>query len=189
MRGWTEIRESVNARFDWLGAALSAGILVALLVAMTTGNKAGWLSPPILAAFGGSAAMLAAFIWWELRSSAPMLDLRLFKGKTFSFGVSAAFLTFLGSSSALFLMPFYLQNVLGYSAGTRVVSSSIHQLALLHHGKSKEEIGKELRIGHVILVGADVDRDLMRGYVADGFLEVPQTFSIYQSGLGVEGQL
>jgi EmrB/QacA subfamily drug resistance transporter len=118
MRGWTEVREVGNARFDWLGATLSAGILVALLIAMTTGNKAGWLSPPILAAFAGAAAMLATFIWWELRASAPMLDLRLFKGKTFSFGVSAAFLTFLGSSAVLFLMPFYLQNVLGYSAKT-----------------------------------------------------------------------
>ena len=118
LREWSEIRETGTAQFDWLGAALSAGILVALLVAMTTGNKAGWLSPLILAAFGGAAAMLAIFIWWELRSSAPMLDLRLFQGKIFSLGVSAAFLTFLGSTSVLFLMPFYIQNVLGYSAKT-----------------------------------------------------------------------
>jgi len=89
-----------------------------LLLAMTTGNKAGWLSPPILAAFTGAIGMLGAFIWWELRCSAPMLDLRLFKGRTFSLGVSAAFLTFLGSSAVIFLMPFYLQNVLGYSAKT-----------------------------------------------------------------------
>lgn len=115
MRGWQEIRETQKAGFDWLGAVLSAGILVTLLMAMTTGNKAGWLSAPILIAFAGAAAMLVSFIWWELRSSAPMLDLRLFKGRTFSLGVSAAFFTFLGSSAVLFLMPFYLQNVLGYS--------------------------------------------------------------------------
>ena len=118
MRGLPEVRESRGARFDWLGAALSTGVLVTLLLAMTTGNRAGWLSPLILAAFAGSATMLGVFIWWELRTSAPMLDLRLFKGATFSFGVSAAFLTFLGSSAAMFLMPFYLQNVLGYSAKT-----------------------------------------------------------------------
>ncbi|MDA0263589.1 MAG: MFS transporter [Chloroflexi bacterium] len=118
MRGWADVRESGRARFDWLGATLSAGILVALLITMTTGNKTGWFSPVILAAFAGSAAMLATFIWWELHTTAPMLDLRLFKGVTFSLGVSAAFLTFLGSSAVLFLMPFYLQNVLGYSAKT-----------------------------------------------------------------------
>ena len=128
LRGTPELKETRGARFDWLGAALSTGILVTLLLAMTTGNRAGWLSPLIMSAFGGAAAMLAAFIWWELRCSAPMLDLRLFKGKTFSLGVSAAFLTFLGSSAAMFLMPFYLQNVLGYSpkmAGFIVVPGAL----------------------------------------------------------------
>ena len=118
LRGWQEVRETGGARFDWWGAVLSTGILVTLLLALTTGSKAGWLSPPIIGAFAGSVGMLAAFIWWELRYSAPMLDLRLFKIRTFSFGVSAAFMTFLGSSAVIFLMPFYLQNVLGYSART-----------------------------------------------------------------------
>ena len=118
MRGWIEVQETGGTRFDWLGAALSTGVLVALMLAMTTGNKAGWLSPPIVVAFAVAAVMLAVFIWWEMRTDAPMMDLRLFKGRTFTFGVSAAFLTFLGSSAVLFMMPFYLQNVLGYSART-----------------------------------------------------------------------
>jgi EmrB/QacA subfamily drug resistance transporter len=118
MRGWNEVQETSGTRFDWWGAALSTGILVALLLAMTTGNKAGWTSPPIVVAFAASVTMLVTFIWWELRTDEPMLDLRLFKGRTFTFGVSAAFLTFLGSSAVLFMMPFYLQNVLGYSAKT-----------------------------------------------------------------------
>ena len=118
MRGWSQVQEARRDRFDWLGAALSTGVLVSLLLAMTTGNKAGWLSPPILIAFAGAISMLAAFIWWELRTDSPMLDLRLFKGRTFSLGISAAFLTFLGSSAVLFMIPFYLQNVLGYSAKT-----------------------------------------------------------------------
>jgi MFS family permease len=58
---------------------------------------------------------MASFIWWEVRTSDPMLDLRLFQRRTFSFGSSAAFLAFFGSSGVLFLMPFYLQGVLGYS--------------------------------------------------------------------------
>ena len=39
----------------------------------------------------------------------------MFKERIFTLGVIAAFLTFLGSSAVLFLNPFYLQNVLGYS--------------------------------------------------------------------------
>ena len=94
MRGWSEVQEISGTRFDWWGAALSTGVLIALMVAMTTGNKAGWTSPPIIVAFAAAVSMLVTFIWWELRTDSPMLDLRLFKGRTFTFGVSAAFLTF-----------------------------------------------------------------------------------------------
>ena len=62
-----------------------------------------------------SSALLAAFIWWELRVSSPILDLRLFKRKLVALGVAAGWISFLGSSAARFLMPFYLQRVLLYS--------------------------------------------------------------------------
>ena len=101
--------------FDWPGAALSTGVLVALLLGLTLAVNTGWMSAPILAAFALSAGMFAAFIWWELRAASPMFNLRFFRQRVFSCGVSAAFLTFLGQSSVLFLMPFYLQNVLGHS--------------------------------------------------------------------------
>ena len=38
LRGWSEIQESSGTKFDWWGAALATGFLVALLVAMTIGN-------------------------------------------------------------------------------------------------------------------------------------------------------
>ena len=46
-----------------------------------------------------------------------MLDLALFRRGIFSFGVSAMFLSFLGGTAVFFLMPFYVQKVLGYSPG------------------------------------------------------------------------
>ena len=105
-----------STKFDWLGASLSAAALVALLMAMTNGHRLGWSSPPIVVALLSFFALLIAFVWWELRSSNPMLDLRLFQRRTFAFGVSGALFMFLGNSAVLFLMPFYLQGVLGFSA-------------------------------------------------------------------------
>ena len=102
--------------FDWAGAALSSGALVAFLLAMTNGWKLGWASPPILAGFGAAAAMVGAFVWWENRTDQPMLDLSLFRNKIFSMAIGARFLQFLGGSSIFFLMPFYLIEVLGYEA-------------------------------------------------------------------------
>jgi len=103
--------------FDWVGATLSAAGLVLLLLALSNGQRLGWLSPLVLVGLLGFLVLLVLFIAWELRTSAPMFDLGLFKRRVFSFGVTARTLAMLGTSSALFLMPFYLQGVLGYTAG------------------------------------------------------------------------
>ena len=107
-----------TASFDWLGASLSTGALIVLLLAMTNGHKSGWTSPTIMLAMLGFVALLGSFIWWGLRIQNPMLDLRLFARRTFSFGVSAALLAFLGESAVLIMTPFYLQGVLGFSPWT-----------------------------------------------------------------------
>ena len=84
---------------------------------LTWGPRAGWTHPGILSALGVSAGLLWAFVWWELRCPTPIMDVRLFKRKVFSMGVTASYLSFVGSSSVRFLMPFYLQAVLGFSPG------------------------------------------------------------------------
>ncbi len=102
-------------KFDWLGAALSTGALVAFLQGMTWAPAIGYGSPIIVSAFLAFAGLLAAFVYQELRSPFPMMDVRLFQRRLFSMGVLASFLNFLGMSSVRFLMPFYLQAVLGLS--------------------------------------------------------------------------
>jgi esterase/lipase superfamily enzyme len=72
-------------------------------------------------------------------------------------------------------------HVVGYSAGTRLVSRTFEQLALMHHDSSPEKIRDELRIGNLILIGSDVDRQVFGTYVADGLLEIPRHLSIYVS--------
>jgi len=103
-------------RFDWQGSTLSAAALVTVLLALTFGNRAGWGSGPIVGAMVAFGVLLGAFIWWELHTPSPMLDLRLFQRKLVALGVTAGWLSFLGSSGIRFLMSLYLQSVLGYSA-------------------------------------------------------------------------
>ena len=107
--------EGAPGTFDWPGAVLSAGALLVILLVLGSGDRAGWTSLTILAGAAGSFTLLAAFIWWDLRVSSPMLDLRLFKRKLVALGVTAGWISFLGSSAARFMMPFYLQRVLLYS--------------------------------------------------------------------------
>lgn len=62
-----------------------------------------------------SALALALLIFIEKRSESPLISLDLFKIHDFSFGLSSAFLAFIALNSSLLFMPFYLQNLLGYS--------------------------------------------------------------------------
>ncbi len=72
-------------------------------------------------------------------------------------------------------------HILGYSAGTRVVTEALAQLALLHAAKDTATVHGRLRIGQVLLIGSDIDRDLLENYLADGLLKVPAHLSIYLS--------
>ena len=99
-------------RFDWLGAGLSAAALLVFLLVVGNGHRMGWTSPAVLLGAATTAALLAGFVWWELRTPSPMLELRLFKRKLVAIGAAAAWLSFMGMSSSRFMMPFYLQRVL-----------------------------------------------------------------------------
>ena len=106
-----------RVRYDWIGAALSTGALIVFLNGMTWAPTIGYGHPLVVAAFIGSATLLVAFVAQELRSSSPMMDIRLFRRRLFALGVLASYLNFLGMQSVRFLMPFYLQAVLGLSPG------------------------------------------------------------------------
>ena len=117
-----------RSSFDWTGAGLSAVVLVCFLLSITNGHKLGWSSPAILGGFGIALAALAAFVWWEGKAEAPMLDLSFFSSKVFTLGVSARFLSFLAGSAVYFIMPFYLVQGLGMEpskAGLLMVPGSI----------------------------------------------------------------
>ena len=103
------------SRFDWVGAGLSAMALLAFLLVVGNGHRLGWGSPAVLLGAAATAALLAGFVWWELRTPSPMLELRLFKRKLVAIGAAAAWLSFMGMSSSRFMMPFYMQRVLEIS--------------------------------------------------------------------------
>ena len=113
----TDIQAGQRPSFDWQGAVLSSGALLFLLVAISMGNRIGWGSGAIISGLVASVIFLGALIWGGLRTTSPMLDLRLLKRRLVAFGVTAGWLSFVGTSSVMFLLPFYLQDVLGHNAG------------------------------------------------------------------------
>ena len=127
-RASTQRGSAKEAAFDWLGAVLSSGALVVLLLAMTNGHELGWTSPLVAGGLVTAVVLFAGFCWWDLQATDPMLELDLFRNPVFSMGVAARFLSFVGTSAVQFLMPFYLVKGLGYrasQAGLMIVPSSI----------------------------------------------------------------
>jgi len=114
MRFVPDVRPAGRQRFDFLGAFLLCASLLCLLFGLTLGQQLGFDDSRMMILFAGCVAFIAAFIAVELRAGQPMIDLRLFRNQLFSVNLLTGFLTFVALAGSLFLMPFYLQNVLGY---------------------------------------------------------------------------
>jgi EmrB/QacA subfamily drug resistance transporter len=111
-----ESRDPAAGRPDPLGALLATGGLLALVYGVIEAPTRGWGGRVSLTAFAVSTALLGAFAVWELRSSHPMVQLRLFRHRRFSAASAAIALAFFALFGALFFLTQYLQLVLGYSA-------------------------------------------------------------------------
>jgi len=72
-------------------------------------------------------------------------------------------------------------NIIGYSAGTRVVIEALDQLSLMYSAVKDDNLQQKLPIGQVILVGSDYDRDLFAAALMNGLLDIPRSLTIYLS--------
>lgn len=116
MRFLPNIRpSSSNQRFDYAGAVTFFISLTALLLALTLGQQMGFGAPPIVGLFGIAALFMVGFIGIEQRVAQPMIDLRLFHNELFTSSLVMGFLSFISIAGTVMLIPFYLENILGYS--------------------------------------------------------------------------
>lgn len=104
------------SRPDPIGALLSVAGLVAIVYAVIEAPANGWLSGTTAGLGTLGAIILAAWAVWELRSSHPMVDLRIFRNARFSAASFALTMIFLALFGWLFLFTQQLQFVLGYNA-------------------------------------------------------------------------
>ncbi|HVB72771.1 MAG TPA: MFS transporter [Ktedonobacteraceae bacterium] len=102
-------------RFDLGGALLFCIGLVTLLLGVMGSIGTGWLTPSVMIFLLIALISFVTFFLWERRVVYPMLDLRLFSNRRYTFSVLAAAFQSLALFAVNFLIVFYLQGVLGYS--------------------------------------------------------------------------
>ncbi|GAB1818238.1 DHA2 family efflux MFS transporter permease subunit [Herbidospora sp. RD11066] len=111
-----ESRDPHPPRTDVVGALLSTAGLMIFVYGVIEAPDLGWGDPLVLTALAVSGVLIAAFVWWELRTPQPMIDLSLFRGRQFLWGNINATITSFALFGLLFVVPQYLQFVLGYDA-------------------------------------------------------------------------
>ena len=102
--------------FDWVGFFSSATGLFCLLLATSQGSQYGWTSTYILGLLIVAATTLTIFVYNEMNHPEPLLDLRIFKDAMFTISVIVGSVLNIGLFGAVFLLPLFIQNVMGQTA-------------------------------------------------------------------------
>jgi EmrB/QacA subfamily drug resistance transporter len=158
--GWRVMREShgeKRAAFDLPGFLAIAYGAVATIYAVAVVPDEGWGSLKVIVALATGILALIAFVVQELRVAArggtPLLDLRLFRYRSFAIGAFALVVYIFALFGATFLLPIYLQELRGQSAfdaGTLMIFQAIPSMLFsLVGGRLADRFGGR----QVVLVG------------------------------------
>jgi MFS family permease len=130
----------IQARIDWLGNALFAIGLIAVLVGIVYsllpygGHPTGWSNPWVLSAIFGGIAVLVLFTWVETKVPEPMFRLELFRIRAFTAGNIAGLLGALGRGGMQFMLIIWLQGIWlpqhGYSFSRTPLWAGIYMVPL-----------------------------------------------------------
>jgi DHA2 family multidrug resistance protein len=111
------IKNQRPGRIDYIGFGLMALGLATLQIVLDKGQEADWLSSSFITwAIVLAVVSLVAFVIWELRSSEPIVNLRVLANRNFAVGT--ALITAMGVVlyGTIALLPLFLQTLAGYPA-------------------------------------------------------------------------
>ncbi len=100
---------------DWPGVGLVTAGLFCLTLAIIQGNDWGWTSAVILGLFAAAAVVLGLWTWWELRTSSPLFDLRLFRRRTFAAASSAIMTVDTAMMGTSFMLVIFMIAMMDYT--------------------------------------------------------------------------
>jgi DHA2 family multidrug resistance protein len=144
---------------DWTGLGLMAVGLGALQIMLEEGERENWFQSSyitVLAVLAGAGLLL--FIWRELATRHPAVDLRILQNGSFASATAIGGVLGMGLYGALFLLPLFLQNLLGYTAfksGLALMPRSLAMAVCMPiAGRLYNRIGPRVMVGVGLLVSA-----------------------------------
>ncbi|WP_394838014.1 DHA2 family efflux MFS transporter permease subunit [Pendulispora rubella] len=114
---WIAQKKSTPVPIDIAGLTLITVGLGSLEVVLDKGQEEDWFHSPFICGFAlVSVVSLVALVLWELRTKHPIIDVRLFKDRTFAVACGMMFMLGLSLFATTLLLPQFTQVMLGYSA-------------------------------------------------------------------------
>jgi EmrB/QacA subfamily drug resistance transporter len=112
----TESADPTHHSFDPVGQLLFIVGIGALTYALVQAPVDGFASPAIYAPLITAAAVLVGFVLFQLRSSDPMMDVRLFRSAPYTAAIVTAFAVLFCAYGTLLVTTQYFQSIRQYSA-------------------------------------------------------------------------
>lgn len=110
-----ESRDEKETPIDWIGGIFSSLAIFGVVYGITEAPSKGLTDSIVASSLLLGAAALFCFIAWERKTESPMLDMRLFKNRSFSVSSLTLTLVFLVMNGVFFSMSQFMQLVMGYS--------------------------------------------------------------------------
>jgi EmrB/QacA subfamily drug resistance transporter len=181
--------ELAHRHFDLAGAATVTGGLMVLVYGMTRAATDGWSSPVTLGLLAGAAALVAAFVWIELRSRWPLLPLRIFRLRALSAANVTMLIVGAATFSEFFVLTLYVQDVLHYSAVQSGVAFVAFALSVVVASNLAQAVVARIGVRGTLMTGlalATVSVGLLTQVPVDGhyFWDLFPAFVLGGTGLG-----
>lgn len=104
--------------FDATGLLLGSGGLSLFVLGLSEANSWGWGSVSSVGCIGGGVALLGAFVVHELRTDHPLIELRMFEGRSFRLAMGAMLFVYIAHFGRLVFIPLELESLRGETALT-----------------------------------------------------------------------
>jgi MFS transporter, DHA2 family, multidrug resistance protein len=129
------LKNRARPAIDYIGIGLLAVGLATLQTLLEQGERYDWFSSGFIVGMAAlSVICLSVFVWWELRTGQPAVDLRLLKNLPFTVGTLIGGVLGLSLFSSMFLLPLFTEDLLRYTpmqSGLALMPRSLTMLMLM----------------------------------------------------------
>jgi EmrB/QacA subfamily drug resistance transporter len=145
-----------DAKIDWVGFGFFAVFLLSIMIALTVSAYASVESVVVLGLLVVSAVFVVLFVFWERRSSCPLVDFHMFKIREVTGGILAVLLNVIAWAAMLLLLSLQFQLARGQTPLQAGISILPFEIAFLAVGPLSGTFSDRFGYSRFILTGLSV---------------------------------